>query len=173
MYFYRQGAGVYRVNSLVGYTEPTSPGSSVFDGFTYVELELLEDWSGNAPKSAVARIDGGPSSRPGVTKSWAVRLRLGEEIGVILDPPSDDNYGYHSLRELTVFHQTPSGGFSNGFLFTHRTMKSGDIAKLVRRALAGHCTEEMLPDYGAAAKTLQVQTEDPMDMKHVVLEQGE
>jgi hypothetical protein len=127
---YNAGAGLYRVVSLVGRTEPSASQPSVPDGFTYVTLELVEDWSGGAPQKPVARISGGPLDAQR-TKGWRVSLAVNEVVGVLLDAPTPQNAGYYDLHSLAVFKQQETGGHTNGQLFRHA--RAGELGKKVRR----------------------------------------
>src|SRR5437773_10482851 len=90
------GAGAYRVKSITGYTEelPDLPGN--FGGFTYVELELVADWSGASPQNPVVRITGGPKNAD-LTELWTIRLKVGEVVGLLVTPASAANRGFSGL----------------------------------------------------------------------------
>jgi hypothetical protein len=144
------GAGMYKVVSLTGQTEATEAGTH--DGFTYVELELVEAWTDDAPEHPVARISGGPAGK-GITKGFAIDLAVGEMLGVMLYAPRDENRGFYGMDSLGLFQGPGRSGFTNGQLFLDAPRGLEEIGKLVRgNALAkGGCENDVLPSARRAA----------------------
>jgi hypothetical protein len=144
-------AGAYRVVRMTGVTEPIPELGGALGAFTYVELDLAEAWSDDAPQSAIARISGGPTADPAITAGWRVTLSVGELLGLVLQAPTPENKGYYGIHNLGVFQSNPrTGGMSNGQLFTETTMPLSALGPIVRRAVAsrrGACAE-IAADYG-------------------------
>jgi hypothetical protein len=146
--FYTAGAGAYRVKAITGYTEELLDLPGKFDGFTYVELELVADWSGSSPPNPVVRITGGPKTAA-VTRVWLVSLKVGEVVGLLLEGPSAGNRGFMGMHPLTVFRQKPDGGYSNGQLFTKQAAALDTIGHAVEslvRPGADCVQQDVLPD---------------------------
>jgi hypothetical protein len=150
--FFREGAGLYRVKKLTGVTEEMYGRPGVYDGFTYVEFELLNDWSGNAPKNPIARIAGGPDGN-GATRSFDVELAVGETVGLLLRK-LPDNYGYFSL-EPSACWKAAGGGLTNGLYFTKTAVDASRLGAIIRElwAAGGSCQHDVLPDIHAAEQT--------------------
>ena len=142
-------AGVFHVESLTGVTEDDDSPA------TYVELTLVKDWAGDAPKQLVARISGGPTAAPGVTALWRVSLREGEDVGLVIGQPRDDNRGFYSLHNLGIFRMDANRGATNGQLFVTTRASLDDIGSAVGRLRAAqrrsgdvtNCKGDIAPDY--------------------------
>lgn len=160
LHFYTAGAGKYVVKKLTGVTEELREAPGHFDGFTYVELQLVDDWSGASPPNPTIRITGGPISAT-IQRNWQVSLAVGETIGILIEAPRPENENYYGLHELTVFKQGPDGGYSNGHLFRRKPSPVDHLGRLVRRLVANPklcLQEDVLPD-----------PPDPKDMSIVPL----
>jgi hypothetical protein len=154
--FYDAGAGAYRVKSITGYTEELLAFPGHFDGFTYIELDLVTDWSGNAPANPVVRIAGGPKDAQ-ITRGWDIGAKVGEVIGLLLEAPRADNRGYFGVEELTVFRQSSKGGFTNGQLFARRQVPLDVVGHAVEKIvrLGASCANaDVLPDLGGSAAAI-------------------
>ena len=126
--FYTAGSGVYRVSRMIGVTEQVPDGAKGSrSGYTYVDLQLQEPWTQNAPVSPQVRVSGGPSAKPDVTMLWSVALTLDEQVAVMLEDKLDSNAGYLGLRTLALFHLDESGHFTNGQL----TFTPEDLARAI------------------------------------------
>ncbi|HKO93280.1 MAG TPA: hypothetical protein VJU61_19125 [Polyangiaceae bacterium] len=128
--YYTAGAGVYRVLQMTGFVEqiPEAPKGSLA-GFTYVDLELLEAWTADAPTTPRVRIPGGPSPREGEEpQGFTIDLAIDEPVGLLIEEPSSRNLDQLGLHELTVFHADEAGRFSNGQL----TFDAAELGKNVR-----------------------------------------
>lgn len=143
--YFNAGAGLYRVDNIVGVTEDSSPGQA--DGFTYVQLTKLEDWSGTSPEHPVVRISGGPAAKAGVTKIWSVALSVGESIGALLLPATPENKNYLQLHSLGVFH-LKNGGYTNGHIFSQTRSDLVTLRAAVKAATAPRgCSKDTLPEF--------------------------
>ena len=142
-----EAAGVYRVLSLTGVPEPQPKVPNYGNPVTYVELELVEPWSQDAPTVAVVRTPGGPTGT-GTTQGWLVPLTVGEEVGVLLFTPPQ-NKGFYAINPLGVFRQDAGGGVSNGQLFTKAPMDSKTLGAMTRQILTTKvgCAVDVAPDY--------------------------
>lgn len=146
-------AGVYHVNSLTGVTEADDAAA------TYVDLSLMEDWTGDAPKSIIARISGGPTADPKITALWRVSLAKGEDVGLVLGASSPRNKGYPTIHNLGVFRAKPGKGASNGQLFTNTNIPLTEVGARVGRLRAAlkagadpkKCPDDVAADYYAQA----------------------
>jgi hypothetical protein len=129
--YYAAGAGVYRVVQMTGLVEqdPEAPKGSLA-GFTYVDLELLEAWTTDAPKTPRVRITGGPLPKgiEGDPGGFTIDLTVDEPVGLLIEEASSRNLNQLGLHELTVFHADEAGRFSNGQL----TFDAGELGKNVR-----------------------------------------
>lgn len=146
--FFTAGAGAYRVKSLTGYTEELLDHPGNFDGFTYVELELVADWSGASPSNPVLRIAGGPKT-PDITRRWTVSLTVGEVVGLLVVPASPANRGFPGIDSLGLFREEPGGGYSNGQLFTKQPAALDTIGHTIQNLvpLGAECAQsDVLPD---------------------------
>lgn len=146
--FHTAGAAAYRVTAITGYTEELLDFPGNFDGFTYVELELVADWSGASPPNPVVRITGGPKTAD-ITKLWPISLKVGETVGMLLDAPTAQSRGFLGIHPLAVFRQKADGGYSNGQLFTKQGAALDAIGHAVQNLvnLGADCaTQDVLPD---------------------------
>jgi hypothetical protein len=146
--FYAAGAGAYRVKAITGYTEELLDLPGNFDGFTYVELELVADWSGASPVNPVVRITGGPKTAK-ITQGWLVSLKVGEVVGVLLEASNARNRGFLGMHPLAVFRQKADGGYSNGQLFTKQASTLDAIGHAVQNLVsrgADCARQDVLPD---------------------------
>jgi hypothetical protein len=151
--FFPDGAGFYRVTKLTGVTEEVYGRPGVYDGFTYVELELLSAWSPSAPTNPVARISGGPDGN-GATRSFDVELAVGETVGLLLRK-LPDNYGYFSLDPLGCW-KLVDGGLTNGQILTKTRMDAAALGAILRvdyAATPGTCPQDLAPDVIPASST--------------------
>lgn len=135
-------AGLYRVEKMTSLGEVTPKGN--LRPYTYVELTLLENWSGDAPENPVARIYGG-ALPDGHWMGSNVSLEVGETMGVILQQPTDKNRGYYGLDELGVFHADPEDhGYTNGYHFLKNHKSLSELREIISDVLenrAKGCTE--------------------------------
>jgi hypothetical protein len=126
---YDAGAGLYRVTRMGGAPEVSGPT-------TYVELELLEAWSDDAPLRPVLAIPGGLASDRQALAVWTIEhLRQGEDIGVLLASPTADSDGYYRLYNLGLF-QNAGTGFTNGQLFSLNPVSTSELGEIVGAAVA-------------------------------------
>lgn len=122
-------AGLFKVKELAGMPEEVPGKPGYFDGFTYVDLELVAPWTLGTSDVVVARIVGGPTGK-GSVQLWDVDLEVGETIGAILWAKKN-NKDYPSLHPLGVFKKQASGGYSNGIVFTKETKSAEEIGVMV------------------------------------------
>jgi hypothetical protein len=123
-HYYSAGAGVYRVAQMTGFLAEIPRAwnpelaKGTMAGFTYVDLELLEAWTTNAPKNPRVRIEGGPLPKgvEGDPGGFSIDLAIDEAVGVLIEEASPRNADQLGLHELTVFHRGASSRFSNGQL---------------------------------------------------------
>jgi hypothetical protein len=142
--------------------------SPAFGGFTYVELELVADWSGASPANPVVRITGGPKNAD-LTELWTIRLKVGEVVGLLITPASAANRGFSGLDPARVFRQKSDGGYSNGQLFTKQALALDTIGHTVQRLvnLGTACSQQDVvtdldgPPPGGEAPAAGVQTTTP------------
>ncbi len=125
---YDAGAGLYRVGKIVGVSEASGPA-------TYVELELLEAWSANAPGSPTVRVDGGPSADFKATTASSIDARKGEEIGALLAAPTPVSNNFYRLFAHGVFHDV-GAGFTNGQLFSQAPVSAAALGAFIGAAIA-------------------------------------
>jgi len=137
-------SGVYRVVALQGAAEVRSDG--VPDPHTYVALDQISTWTPTAPKSAIARIPGGPLPNKN-RKSWLVGLKVGEVVGVHLYKYKG-NLGYYGLHPLGVWRENGAGFVTNGQLSTKTKRTFTQIGQLVAQVAAktSGCAVQMVPD---------------------------
>lgn len=142
------GGGVYEVISLTGKTEAVPGAPNKRDGFTYVELELVQSWTPGAPTDPVARIVGGPVFDENVTSMWFVSLEVGEQVGLLLHPQSSKNRGYYGIEPLNIFRPGPHGGLTNGQLFRDDFISRTDLATMVHTIAeaAPACPVDVVPE---------------------------
>jgi hypothetical protein len=133
--YYDAGAGLYRVRSLTGYTEDMIEHPGHTAGFTYAQLDLVEDWSGKSPRAPIIRFRGGPADVD-VVASWQISLRVGETIGALLEPPTAENRGYFNLRQLAIFHQREDGRYTNDQLFASAGADARELKRTIGRAIS-------------------------------------
>jgi hypothetical protein len=121
--FYSAGAGFYRVAQMTGFLEEIPRAwnpelaKGTMAGFTYVDLELVEAWTTDAPKNPRVRIEGGPSGlEGGCAGGFSIHLAVDETVGILIEEASPRNADQLGLHELTVFHRDASRRFSNGQL---------------------------------------------------------
>jgi len=117
------GAGLYRVEKMVGVAEPSSP-------VTYIELDLVEPWSANAPEHPTGQVFGGPSADGKTIRLADIDAKVGEQLGIFLAKPDDRSNGAYRLSVLGVFHDRGEG-YSNGQLFSLHPVSSDELAALV------------------------------------------
>jgi hypothetical protein len=130
-YLYDGGAGRYRVRDIVGVSETIEVGGTTHPAaFTYIQLELEQDWSGFAPQNPVLRVRGGPLDHA-QTQSWDIGLERDEVIGLFLwSPLEGQNKGYYRTDALGVFRLKPDGGFTNGQLFKDEVASLDELGRL-------------------------------------------
>ena len=130
------GIGTYRVEKIVGYTEPDDEGVAM--GVTYVSMMQTASWIDGSTaaitSSTTARTDGGPVG-PKCTKSWGLSLNEGEEVLMLFNTPQAWNKGYNSLDSLQIFHRRQDGTFSNGQLFSNTRISDQALRKKIKRSL--------------------------------------
>jgi hypothetical protein len=148
---FRGPAGVYRVENLIGVTEPVPAAPHLKDGYTYVELARVEPWGADAPAKVTVRMSGGPTETAGVTKTWQVAFELGEEVGLVLLPPSPENRNYYGVHNLGVFRKNSArrdADATNGQLFRKSKLNLTAIGKLVSAMrVASSCAPlDVFPD---------------------------
>jgi len=146
------GAGAYRVKSITGYTEELLDLPGNFDGFTYVELDLVADWSGVSPANPIVRISGGPKTAD-ITKLWTIGLKVGEVVGLLIWPANPGNRGFPGIAPRALFREKPDGGYSNGELFTKQPVALDAIGHTVQNLvnLGPACeSQDVLPDLDGA-----------------------
>lgn len=136
-YLYDGGAGLYRVERIVGRSEEASgPNGPHRSGHTYVQLALEEDWSGFAPERPIVRISGGPESAS-VVETFEIGLRRGERVGMFLfSPLPGENRGYYRTDAVGVFRDT-GRGLTNGQLFTTQSTTAAELGGLVSELYEG------------------------------------
>ena len=141
-------AGLYEVVSIRGVTEevPTRPG--VLEGVTYVTLERRHEWTWDAPENAVARVSGGPLFHLDLVSGWFISLAVGDQLGVMLTPPTSRNRNFPTMHEWGLFKPTGGGSLSNGQLFTTSAVAEPEIARLVAEIDAAQpgCQVDHYPD---------------------------
>ena len=130
-YLFDGGAGRYRVTDIVSVSETTEiEGRRAPAAFTYIQLELLEDWSGFAPDHPVLRIRGGALDHER-TQSWDLGVERGEVVGLFLSSPLETlNEGYYRSSALGLFRRKDDGGYSNGHLFEREVTSIDELGKL-------------------------------------------
>jgi hypothetical protein len=145
-------AGLYKVDSLTGYTEPVTGVDTPtgYSAFTYVEMTLIDAWSPGAPSKTVARISGGPTKN-GSTQGWYVALKVGEPVGVFLMKPTPENLDFPNLHPAATFNLRAGGGFSSEVLFSKMPVDAGKLGDLIRGLWGVNakapCPYDELPDY--------------------------
>jgi len=125
---------LYRVAQMTGLLEEIPEAfnpelaKGTMAGFTYVDLELVEAWTTDAPKNPRVRIEGGPvPNMTGVSGGFSIHLAIDETVGVLIEKASPRNADQLGLHELTVFHRDAARRFSNGQL----TFDAAELAKHV------------------------------------------
>lgn len=137
-----ESAGLYRVERLTGVTEEDLWNPGQINGFTYVELSLVDGWH-KAEAKPVARILGGPWP-DGRVGGWNIQLEVGEVVGLLLLRKAPENRGYPGIHELGLFKRGANGGFSNGQLFTRSAADEGQLGELVT-AFSGESIDAPCP----------------------------
>lgn len=143
--------GLYKVDSLTGYTEPVTgiDTPTGYWGFTYVEMTLIEAWSPGAPAHPVARISGGPL-KGGYVPGF-IKLKVGEPVGVFLMKPTPDNLDFPNLHPAATFNLRAGGGFSSEVLFSKMPVDAGKLGDLIKGlwgvAAKAPCPYDEQPDY--------------------------
>lgn len=165
------GAGLYVVERMTGYTEEDlfNPGS--VKGFTYVDLALVSAWH-MAQKRPVARILGGPYPS-GEVGGWRISLKVGEFVALLLMDQRPENRNYYGLHELGTFKQLANGGYSNGQLFTQRRVDAAELGALIGGLGGGSlddpCPYDVAPDVGRPVTT---PTDSEYDQTEPTFHQG-
>ncbi len=150
-YFFDGGAGLYRVANIVGVAENADDGSKRKSAHTYVQFDLLEDWSGFAPARPIVRITGGPLARD-LTQSFALSLRKGETVGLFLySPLPGENKGYYRTNMQGIFRADAKSGYSNGVLFDKSAVPSEKLGAMVSELYAGLPRVIHRPPWGPVA----------------------
>lgn len=157
------GAGAYRVKSITGYTEELLELPGNFDGFTYVELELVADWSGASPANPLMRITGGPKAAD-ITRLWTIQLKVGEIVGLLVEASRAENRGFPGIHPLSLFRQKPDGGYSNGQLFTKQPVALDTVGHTIQNLLnlGPACAgQDVLPDMDGLPSSAAPQAAPP------------
>ena len=131
-------AGAYRVASMTGVYEEVADGT--WEPWTYVELELVDEWSKDA-SDVTLRIQGGPFP-DGSRSGHFLTLARGETIGgVVLEPPVW-NTGYRFIETDQLFRET-DGTMSNGRV----SAPTGELATILARAIDDdECPVDIAPE---------------------------
>lgn len=159
-------AGRYRVASLTGVYEEV--GAGVWEPHTYINLEALESWAGDA-QDVTVRISGGPLP-DGSTVQQFVELEQGETIGALLGPVPAWNAGFHFLEVEHVFKEA-GDSMSNGYVRAQRLELSGIFAQAIEQ---GECPIDVEPiSETSDSESQRAPREDsPEDGTEVPINQG-
>ena len=121
------GGGVFEVLTLGSREEETERGR---EPYTYAQLRLVDSWYGPPSEEPVIRMYGGLSG--GSITDSIVGMQVGERVGLLLVPPSEQNSGYYGVFSQGTFQGSAETGYTNGALFTDSPMSIAEVGAAVR-----------------------------------------
>jgi len=139
------GIGLYTLASAVGVEEAEIGPASGKSTYSYAAFDLIEPWTAGASKHVVSKLGG---CWAGMT--CAISVKVGQ-TAVLFWGAVSPTIGYPVLGTGQAFWtERPTGGWSNGVLYTHKDISSADLKIAVQQLAAGLAANGKCPfDVGA------------------------